>query len=313
MHIHGVLSRTELLATGVSSNEVQRKVRGGHWRRIRAGIYATTQVDGRDVWRQEFAAELCWGGDRAAISHRAAAFIFGLDGFLTMPTGRPDIVVPASSSCRGESVHRSTIVMPIVSVFDLRVVSPEACLVQLGHRATPDKVELAMESALRHRITTVSRLHEAAFGSLARLDGAKALRAILRRRPPDAPATSNSVETMVLQVLRRLGCRSVERGVSIGSEDFSFVIRKRRMAVSCSMAASAPPPSNRRIGLANTGWTIVEVALGELLSDTGDVAYRLQAALVRTQRGPARSGHLALLSTGVRDIRSLSGDVSVAA
>lgn len=299
MQRHGVVSRTQLLAIGVSSNEVQRKVRGGHWRRIRAGIYATTQVDGRDAWRQDYAGELCWGGEGAAISHRAAAFMFGLDGFLSPPKGRPDIVVSASSSCRGETVHRSTMTIPVVSVFDLRVVSPEACLVQLGHRATPDEVELAMESALRHRITSVTRLHEAAFGSLARMDGAKALRAILRRRPPDAPATSNSAETMVLQVLRNLGCRHLERGVSIGSEDFSFVIRKRRMAVSCLMSASIPRPSNRRIGLVDTGWTIVEVSLAELLSDASAVAYRLQAALVRTQRGPARSGHLFVVSDEV--------------
>ena len=112
-----------------------------------------------------------------------------------------------------------------VTVFP--VVSPEACLAQLGHRATEAEVELAMESALRHGITSVARLHEAAFGSLARMDGARALREILRRRPPDATATASSVETTVLQLLRKLGCRHLERGVSIGSENFSFVVRKR--------------------------------------------------------------------------------------
>ena len=281
-------SRTDLLAAGISSNEVQRNVRGGHWRRIRAGIYATVCVDGRNAWQQNYAGELCWGGDGAAISHRAAAFVFGLDGFLNPPAGRPDIVVPASSACRGATVHRSTMTIPTVSVFDLRVVSPEACLAQLGHRATEAEVELAMESALRHGITSVARLHEAAFGSLARMDGARALREILRRRPPDAPATASSVETTVLQLLRNLGCRHLERSVSIGSEDFSFVVRKRRLAVSCSTANVALPPSDRRAGLASTGWTIVEISMAELLADRDAVAERLQSALVRTQRGPAR-------------------------
>ena len=112
MQTHGVLTRSELLAAGISSNEVQRHVRGGRWRRIRAGIYATSCADASEAWLQDFAGELCWGGDDAAISHRAAAFVYGLDGFLQRAEGRPDIVVPAASACRGTNVYRSVLEIP---------------------------------------------------------------------------------------------------------------------------------------------------------------------------------------------------------
>lgn len=310
MQGHGVISRTQLLANGISSNEVQRHLRGGRWRRIRAGIYATSCDGSSEAWLADFAGELCWGGEEAAISHRAAAYLYGLDGFLQRPSGRPDIVVGASSACRGANVHRSTMNMPRVRVFELTVVSPEVCLAQLGHRSTEAEVEGAVESALRHGITTVERLHEVAYGSLARIEGARALRAVLRRRPPGAAATANGTETSVLQILRTLGCRQLERGVSIGAEEFSFVIRRRRLAVSCSSGREVPTPSTRRHGLAETGWTIVELCQADLVADPEAVAQTLQAALVRTQRGPVRVGrisHLRVLPDTGRRIAVITG------
>lgn len=285
-----MISRTELLANGVTSNEVQRHVRGGRWRRLRVGIYATRQLELSKAWLQDFAGELCWGGEGTAISHRGAAYLYGFDGFAGECPVRPDITVPASSACRGPNVHRSTITVPTVSLFDLVVVSPEVCLAQLGHVASEDEVELAIESALRHGITTVARLQETAFGSLARIEGARVLRLVLRRRPPDAPATASAVETTVLQILRGLGCRKPERRAAIGSEQFSFVVRPRRLAVSCTNERIASPMSLRRQGLTDTGWTIVDISMVELMTDRKAAVEKLKAGIARTQRGPARHG-----------------------
>ncbi len=292
MQNHGITSRSDLLRTGVSSNEIQRRVRSGEWQRIRTGIYALERVDPADpnaasvAWRRRFAAEVCWGGDEAAISHRAAAFLYGFDGFLTPPVARPEVTVPGRSACRGTHVHRSNHVLPRLVVSDLPVVTPEVCLLQLGQVCSPFGVEAALESALRHGITTLARVIEVAHGTLGRIEGGRILRAILRQRPIDAVPTANSLETSVLQVMRGLGCREIERHVTLGVEDYSFVVRRRHLCVVCSPTDVVAGATIRDFG--ETGWTVVEFGLRDLAAGPRAMAETVRTAILRSQRLSAR-------------------------
>jgi hypothetical protein len=294
MQSHGIASRSELLASGVSSNEIQRRVRRGEWQRVRIGIYAIGPVtDERSpvgpaplTWHQRFAAELCWGGEQALISHRSAAYIYGFDGFLTLGGFSPDITVPGSSACRGDNVHRTSHELPRVIVSDVRVVTPEVCLVQLGQVASSYAVEAALESALRHGITTLERVTAVAFGADGRLEGGKKLRGVLRRRPLGATPTANVLETSVLQVMRGLGCRDIERHVALGDHEYSFVVRRRRLAVVCT--ASATPVASPVRDLDDAGWMVVEFGLSDLAAGTRAMAETVRSAIVRSQRMTAR-------------------------
>lgn len=267
-------------------------MRRGEWQRIRTGIYALSPIDPGDpnaaavAWRRRFAAEVCWGGNEAALSHRAAAFVYGLDGFLTPPPGRPEVSVPGRSACRGAHVHRSNHLLPRVVVSDLPVVSPEICLLQLGQVCAPFGVEAALESALRHGITTVARVSEVAHGPLGRIEGGKVLRGILRQRPIDADPTTNPLETSVLQVMRGLGCRDIERHVSLGAEPYSFVVRRRRLAVVCSPTNVGGQATIHDLG--DTGWTVVEFGLRDLAAGSRSMAETVRNAIVRSQRLSAR-------------------------
>lgn len=302
MKRHGVISRTELLASGVSSNEVQRRVRGGQWVRLRTGIYATTPDSVRHPWLLRFSGELCWGGDRAALSHRGAAFLYGLDGFASPDWA--DIVVPASSACRGSHVHRSQFDLPTVVLFDLPVVTPEVCIAQLGHVVSENMVEAALESALRHGLTSMDRLKAFVDGPMGRLDGCKVLRTVLRRRPASLPPTSNHLETSVVQIMRSFGCRSLDRHVQLGSTTFSLSLRKRRLAVSCRAGHQPPLAPSEREQLAEAGWTIVEVAQAEFVADERAVIDALRAAIVQATRQSARQRRLARLANEAPPVRS---------
>ncbi len=298
MQSHGIASRSELLASGVSSNEIQRRVRRGEWRRVRTGIYAvgpaadarsrTTNVcdPGPLTWRQRFAAELCWGGEHAVLSHRSAAYVYGFDGFLTLEQSSPDITVPGSSACRGAHVHRTSHDLPRVTVSELPIVAPEVCLAQLGQVAPAFAVEAALESALRHGITTVERVTELAFGADGRIEGGKVLRAVLQHRPAGAAPTANALETAVLQVLRGLGCRDIERRGSLGADDYSFVVRRRRLAVVCTTVPT-PVATPLRDGH-DPGWTVLEFGLHDLAAGSRAMAETVRAAIVRSQRMTAR-------------------------
>jgi hypothetical protein len=292
MQSHGIASRTELLASGVTSNEIQRRVRRGHWRRVRTGIYAIGPVApeqsspgavGPLTWRQRFAAELCWGGEHAVLSHRSAAYVYGFDGFLTLDSGAPDVTVPGNSACRGDRVHRTSHALDRVIVSDLAVVSPEVCLVQLGQVASAHAVEAALESALRHGITTVERVTAVAFGDDGRLEGGKVLRSILQRRPAGATPTANALETAVLQVMRGLGCRDIERRAMLSNHEYAFLVPRRRLAVVC---ANEPVAANRDV--TDAGWTILHFGLGDLAAGPRAMADTVRAAIIRSQRLTAR-------------------------
>ena len=290
MQRHGVMSRTDLLAAGISSNEVQRRVRGRQWTRLRTGIYATAPRAAREPWLLTFAGELCWGGEQAAISHRAAAFLYGLDGFLT--PGIPDIVVPAASACRGANVHRTQFDLPTVTLFDLPVVTPEVCITQWGHVVSENAVEAALESALRHGLTTVARVRAFVNGPLGRIDGGKVLRSIVRRRPADLVPTATHLETSVVQILRSFGCRSVERQARVDGITLSLVARHRHVAVSCCPGSRLVLRDHDRTLLLDAGWTIVEVTQAEFVANEHAVAEAVRTAIVTAARQSARQRRL---------------------
>lgn len=284
------MSRIDLLSAGVSSNEIQRLVRGHRWTRLRTGIYATTPKTVSEPWLLTFAGELCWGGEHAAMSHRAAAFLYGLDGFLSPEM--PDIVVPASSACRGANVHRTQFDLPTVTLFDLPVVTPEVCLTQLGHVVSENAVEAALESALRHGLTTVARLSAFVDGPLGRIDGGKVLRLIVRRRPAELPPTATHLETSMVQILRSFGCRSVERHARVDGITLSLVARKRHVAVSCCPGSRRVLRDHERALLLDSGWTVVEVTQAEFLADEQAVAESVRTAIVTAARQSARQRRL---------------------
>ena len=294
MQIHGVMSRTDLLAAGVSSNEIQRRVRGGDWNRLRTGIYATGPEGSNEPWLVSFAGELCWGGKHAAMSHRAAAFMYGLDGFLSPRAA--DIIVPAASACRGVTVHRTQFALPTVTLFDLPVVTPEVCLAQLGHVASENLVEAALESALRYGLTTIERIHAFMDSSHGRIDGGKVLRAILRRRPALLAPTANHLETSIVQIMRAFGCHGLERNAVLGSITFSLAARKRRLAVVCAPGSRPVIDAEAREALLDDGWTIVLVTQAEFAANERAVIEAIRAAIIASTHQTARQRKLSRLA-----------------
>lgn len=66
---------------------------------------------------------------------------------------------------------------------------------------------VAVESALRHRLTTEDELLELLASCGPNRAGAKTLEAVLERRPYGAPPTESYLETRGVQVLRNGVCR----------------------------------------------------------------------------------------------------------
>lgn len=83
------ISASQCLALGATRNWLGRQVSSGKWQRLHAGVFVVHS--GPLSWRTRAAAGLLYSGPGAALSHAAAAHVFG---FLAKPPAQIDIVVP---------------------------------------------------------------------------------------------------------------------------------------------------------------------------------------------------------------------------
>ncbi len=103
---HGVVTRAQLFATGLTRSGITRWIEAGHLHRIHRGVYA---LGTSNLTREGyFMAAVLAVGKGAVLSHRSAAALHKLS-----PTCPPtiDLTVPGSggrSKRRGIIIHRST-------------------------------------------------------------------------------------------------------------------------------------------------------------------------------------------------------------
>ncbi|MCK0113351.1 hypothetical protein MWU75_14470 [Ornithinimicrobium sp. F0845] len=74
---HWAISRKQALAAGMTAKEVALQVRTKKWQNIHPGVYATHNAK-VDWWTRAWAAVL-YAGKGAALSHYAAAYVWGLE------------------------------------------------------------------------------------------------------------------------------------------------------------------------------------------------------------------------------------------
>jgi hypothetical protein len=101
---YGFITWEQALTAGLTAVVVRRLVAQGHWERLGNGLYRVNGV--KETWRGRLKGISLRAGERAAISHRSAAALWGLEGF--EPWGRVDVTVPRNRRPRiaGVSVHR---------------------------------------------------------------------------------------------------------------------------------------------------------------------------------------------------------------
>lgn len=196
---HGVLSRSQARAAGLSASALSRRVSRGDL--IAVGP-ASLRLPGRALgWRGKLSAGLLDLGPGALVSGAAAAQLFGLDGF---DGDRLGFLVPRELRNRTTSgrVTSSSDINRLdrVVVDGLPCTSPTRTVIELLRSGPIDEASLALDSACRKRLTAHSvvrrRLSElgtrgragvAAFDELTR---AGSVESWLERRFVDVLASS---------------------------------------------------------------------------------------------------------------------------
>ena len=191
---HGVVSRAQLIAAGVTSREIERRLKSGHLIRLHRGVYAVghTKLTVRGRWM----AAVLAAGPRAVLSYRDAAALHGI-----RPSNRYriDVTVPKwRPAPDGVDLHTSRIEDDERTVIDgIPVTTAFRTLLDLATTLNDRELQQALNEAERLQIaetpslTRLCKRHENRPGSKR-----------LRKLQPEPRITRSQLERNFLAYLR---------------------------------------------------------------------------------------------------------------
>jgi very-short-patch-repair endonuclease len=289
---YGLITRDQARSLGMGDDAIYRKVSGGLWIRDFPNVFRDVTVPAS--WHQRLKALTLRRPGRSWVSHRAACAFWQLDGF------DPGVVeITTVCDLRSEDgfvAHRVRCMEPrdVTMVANMPVTTVHRTLIDLGLDADVDEVELALECALRRRITTIPRLFSR-LDALSGHRGSGVLRKALERRPANTPPTESALETRFLQFVRRHKLPAPDRQVRItddsgftGRVDFYYSaarvvveVQSRRHHLS---AAAWERDLRRSNALTSNGRRVLHVTAEQLKSDadlTAELAELLELPRAR--------------------------------
>ena len=160
---HGVVSRQQALACGLSLKVIESRLRSGRWQRLHPGVFAT--FTGRPQRLSQLWAAVLKAGRGATLSHETAAELAGLVDAAAGPTPI-HVTVPVRRQPRpvpGTVIHQSSRVdiarHPTRLPPQTRI---EETVVDLTQSArTIDQAVDWIARAVSARLTTTARVHQA--------------------------------------------------------------------------------------------------------------------------------------------------------
>ncbi len=211
---HGVISRSQLHALGVSSRALNRRLTTGEWEPV--GHRAVRLAGSRQTPEQDLLAQCLAAGPWAVASHQSAAWLWHL---AEIPE-RHAVTVPRSLSARRLTcdVHRP-IDYParVVAVAYIPCTDPLRTIMDAAAVTTPEELELIIDLALGTRLVTMDGIDaELARASQKGRPGLEALRSALKGRRSLGAGQASILETRTLRLLKHAGirCEGVEVGAS---------------------------------------------------------------------------------------------------
>jgi very-short-patch-repair endonuclease len=224
----GVVGAGQLRRCGMSRSMVSRRLKEGRLLRLHRGVYAF----GHDRLRPEglLLAAVLACGDRAVLSHRAAADRWGL-----LPSARASIDVTVEGG--GGRPRRPGIHVHVARHLDPRDVTVRdgiplttvaRTLVDLAATCPARQAERALEQAYVQRLLAPGSIEEA----LARAHGrpTRPLRELLAKRRP-VSITRNQLEEAFLAIARAAGLPDPEVNVPLHGYEADFLFRDRRLVI----------------------------------------------------------------------------------
>lgn len=225
---HGVVARRQLIAIGVDRNRIRRRLEQGRLHPIHRGVYA---VGHRALTRHgRWMAAVLACGPGAALSHRAAAALWGLrssaaaiDVSITSRSGRErrcGIVLHHVQLDRSEVTEHAGI----------PVTTPARVLLDLAAILPPRDIARAVEAAERARVFDLDALGEL-FARYPRRPGTKALTTAIALHRPDLELTRSELERRFLELCDEHGVDAPLVNAPVGPYVADFLWPGHRLIV----------------------------------------------------------------------------------
>lgn len=233
---HGVMSRAQVRGLGASPEALQSRLRSPGWVRVSSRVIrlAGSQL----TFRQRCMAAALDAGGGAAVSHEAAAALWGLPGFGTedVHVSRPRTTTSRSS--RLATVHEPRLLpdhhrtllegIPVTTVartaFDLA-----GCL-------HPLRTERALDNALARRLVDLETMRAVAIELLQHgRPGSALMRQLLADRGTGYIPPASGLEARFFALLVEAGMELPDRQVEVGGEAWTgrvdFLYRPQRLVI----------------------------------------------------------------------------------
>lgn len=225
---HGLVTRQQLLAAGISPDTIRSRVRARRLVSVHRGVYRVGPVVAPGS--REIAAVLACG-EGAVVSHHSAAALWERT---PQPDGAPvDVSVPGANRGRrpGLRMHRVRSLPPdeVTTLDAIPITTPARTILDLAAVAPTRRVEQALARALRDALATPADV----LGLIARhprRPGAPLLRALLERDVGPA-FTRSEAEERFLALVRKAGLPEPELNVIVGGHEVDFLWRRERLVV----------------------------------------------------------------------------------
>ena len=284
---HGVFSRPQALAAGVTPSALSRRVRKCTWELVMPGVYGV--VGSASSLRRSAMASALWAGDESLISHGTAGVLWGIEG---ARHAKVELWVPLPRDPRHELVvvHRGTRVdrADRTTLGRIPITTPVRTLIDLSARMEDDRLLAAMENAFRRRLVSPDRL-AARLAALRRSGrpGAGRLGELLAAR--SGPALESALEAKTWLLVQRSGLPLPRRQYPVslpgGRYRLDFAWPEQRIALECDGwehhgRQSAFAPDRARLAeFAAARWHVLPVTWHAVTKEPARVERWLRSAL----------------------------------
>ena len=264
---HGVISRGQLLALGLSPGGIEHRLRTWRLHRVHRGVYAVGHA--RLTPHGRFMAAVLACGDGALLSHRSAAFLWNLRAGGT----RIEVTVPAAGRTAPQRVllHRTRRFHPDdrTIIDGIPITSLARTLVDLAAVVDRRRFERAFEEAERIGKLDVRALSEA-LDRCPNRSGTGVVRALIAESRMPAE-TRPGLERQFIERIRDAGLPMPACNVPIEGYVVDAVWPEARLIVELDSFAfhdrtrrSFESDRRRRTKLKLAGWHLVELTSGQM-------------------------------------------------
>lgn len=283
---HGITTRAELLASGLSPAAIRHRLDRGLLHPLFPGVYAIGRPQvSREGW---WLAAVFAAGPGAALSHRAAARLWEI---LEHGGGHPDVVVPSQGgrrTRRGMTVHRCATLRPA------DVTRRDGIPVTTLARTLVDLAGVVDDRTLRAAVRRAAAIHRLDLVALRRqLDQPRReprrarLRATLDRWVPGLQLTESEFEAHFLALCARHRLPLPEPQVRIGDHRADFLWEAQRLVVETDSARWHDTDAGRgddyvkERALRAAGYEVLRFTRAEVINQPALVAREIRRTLAR--------------------------------